>query len=68
MSTVAGGSILQEALDRFLSKQEEWHKQQERNGRLESHRNAIMIAASLIATTAFQAGANTPGGFWQDKF
>ncbi|GMH07228.1 hypothetical protein Nepgr_009068 [Nepenthes gracilis] len=66
MSTVAGGSTLQEILDRFLSKQEEWHKQQERNGRLESQRNAIMIAASLFAAAAFQAGVNPPGGFWQD--
>ncbi|GMH22400.1 hypothetical protein Nepgr_024243 [Nepenthes gracilis] len=67
MSTVAGGSTLQEILDRFLSKQEAWHEQQERNGRLESHRNAIMIAASLFAAAAFQAGANPPGGFWQDN-
>ncbi|GMH07250.1 hypothetical protein Nepgr_009090 [Nepenthes gracilis] len=66
MNTVAGGSTLQETLDRFLSKQEEWHKQQEKNGRMESHRNAVMIAASLFAAAAFQAGANPPGGFWQD--
>ncbi|GMH07237.1 hypothetical protein Nepgr_009077 [Nepenthes gracilis] len=66
MSTVAGCSTLQEILDRFLSKQEKWHKKEERNGRLESHRNAIMIAASLFAAAAFQAGANLPGGFWQD--
>ncbi|GMH07255.1 hypothetical protein Nepgr_009095 [Nepenthes gracilis] len=66
MSTVAGGSTLQEILDRFLSKQEEWHKQQERNGRMESHRNAVMIAASLFAAAAFQAEVNPPGGFWQD--
>ncbi|GMH07251.1 hypothetical protein Nepgr_009091 [Nepenthes gracilis] len=81
MSTVAGGSTLQEAPDRFLSKledgflrklneflreQKEWHEQKERNGRLESYRNAIMIAASLIASPAFHAGANTAGGFWQD--
>ncbi|GMH07235.1 hypothetical protein Nepgr_009075 [Nepenthes gracilis] len=65
-TTIVGGSNLQEALDRFLSKLEEWHKQQERNGRLESHRNAIMIAASQFAAAAFQAGSNTPGGFYQD--
>ncbi|GMH07258.1 hypothetical protein Nepgr_009098 [Nepenthes gracilis] len=69
-STVAGGStlrvILKEILQEFLSKQESWHQQQERNGRLESQRNAIMIAASLFAAAAFQAGANPPGGFWQD--
>ncbi|GMH07231.1 hypothetical protein Nepgr_009071 [Nepenthes gracilis] len=70
MSTVAGGStlreILKEILHEFLSKQEEWHKQQERNGQLESQRNAIMIAASLFAAAAFQAGVNPPGGFWQE--
>ncbi|GMH07234.1 hypothetical protein Nepgr_009074 [Nepenthes gracilis] len=66
MNTVAGCSTLQETLDRFRSEQEEWHKQQEKNGRLESHRNAITIAASLFAAAAFQAGVNPPGGFWQD--
>ncbi|GMH07244.1 hypothetical protein Nepgr_009084 [Nepenthes gracilis] len=66
MSTVAGCSTLREILDRFLSKQEKWHKKEERNGRLESHRNAIMIAASLFAAAAFQAGSNPPGGFYQD--
>ncbi|KAK4372980.1 hypothetical protein RND71_008364 [Anisodus tanguticus] len=28
-------------------------------------RDAIMVVASLIATMAFQAGMNPPGGFWQ---
>ncbi|GMH07333.1 hypothetical protein Nepgr_009173 [Nepenthes gracilis] len=69
-TTIVGGStqreILKEILLEFLSKQEEWHKQNERNGRLESHRNAIMIAASVFAAAAFQAPANPPGGFWQD--
>ncbi|GMH07256.1 hypothetical protein Nepgr_009096 [Nepenthes gracilis] len=52
-------------LNEFLREQKEWHEQQKRNGRLESHRNAIMIAASLIAAASFHAGANTTGGFWQ---
>ncbi|GMH07232.1 hypothetical protein Nepgr_009072 [Nepenthes gracilis] len=65
MNTVADGSTLQEILDGFLSKQEEWHKQQERNGRMESHRNAVMIVASLVAAMTFQAGTNPPVGFWQ---
>ncbi|GMH07254.1 hypothetical protein Nepgr_009094 [Nepenthes gracilis] len=68
-STVAGGStlrlILKEILQEFLSKQEAWHKQHERNGRLESQRNTIMIVASLFAAAAFQAGANPPSGFSQ---
>lgn len=31
-------------------------------------RNTLMVVASLIATMAFQVGANPPGGFWQDNF
>ncbi|KAJ4957379.1 hypothetical protein NE237_024490 [Protea cynaroides] len=29
-------------------------------------RNTIMVVASLIATMAFQAGVNPPGGLWQE--
>lgn len=29
-------------------------------------RESLMVVASLIATTAFQAGINPPGGVWQD--
>lgn len=29
-------------------------------------RDALMVVASLIATMAFQAGLNPPGGLWQD--
>ncbi|MCE5166857.1 hypothetical protein HAX54_028152 [Datura stramonium] len=32
---------------------------------LSKKRDAIMVVASLIATMAFQAGMNPPGGFWQ---
>ncbi|KAJ4708987.1 Ankyrin repeat family protein [Melia azedarach] len=32
----------------------------------EEKRSALMVAASLIATMAFQAGVNPPGGVWQD--
>lgn len=31
-------------------------------------RDALMVVASLIATMAFQAGVNPPGGVWQDDF
>ncbi|KAJ8564453.1 hypothetical protein K7X08_000913 [Anisodus acutangulus] len=34
---------------------------------LSKKRDAIMVVASLIATMAFQAGMNPPGGFWQDN-
>lgn len=33
---------------------------------LSRKRDAIMVVASLIATMAFQAGMNPPGGVWQD--
>ncbi|XP_021912422.1 ankyrin repeat-containing protein ITN1-like [Carica papaya] len=33
---------------------------------LERKRSALMVVASLIATMAFQAGVNPPGGVWQD--
>ncbi|KAK2642444.1 hypothetical protein Ddye_024207 [Dipteronia dyeriana] len=32
----------------------------------EKMRSALMVVASLIATMAFQAGVNPPGGLWQD--
>ncbi|GMG99144.1 hypothetical protein Nepgr_000984 [Nepenthes gracilis] len=40
-----------------------WQKQTEW---LETHRGALMVVASLIATMAFQAGLSPPGGVWQD--
>lgn len=36
------------------------------NNWLAKKRDAIMVVASLIATMAFQAGVNPPGGVWQD--
>ncbi|XP_021739131.1 ankyrin repeat-containing protein At2g01680-like [Chenopodium quinoa] len=33
---------------------------------LEDQRTSLMVVASLIATMAFQAGINPPGGVWQD--
>ncbi|KAH7837017.1 hypothetical protein Vadar_008572 [Vaccinium darrowii] len=33
---------------------------------LTKKRDALMVVASLIATMAFQAGVNPPGGVWQD--
>ncbi|XVF34588.1 hypothetical protein REPUB_Repub18cG0071500 [Reevesia pubescens] len=35
---------------------------------LERKRSALMVVASLLATMAFQAGVNPPGGIWQDNF
>ncbi|KAF4375743.1 hypothetical protein F8388_014465 [Cannabis sativa] len=34
---------------------------------LSRKRESLMIVASLIATMAFQAGTNPPGGLWQDN-
>ncbi|KAL7258851.1 hypothetical protein ACSBR1_004876 [Camellia fascicularis] len=34
---------------------------------LSNKRDILMVVASLIATMAFQAGVNPPGGFWQDN-
>lgn len=33
---------------------------------LDKKRNTLMVVASLIATMAFQAGSNPPGGVWQE--
>jgi len=33
---------------------------------LDRMRSSLMVVASLIATMAFQAGINPPGGVWQD--
>ncbi|KAJ9538186.1 hypothetical protein OSB04_030919 [Centaurea solstitialis] len=40
-----------------LKKKKDW---------LEETRAAVMVVASLIATMAFQAGTNPPGGVWQE--
>ncbi|KMT18065.1 hypothetical protein BVRB_2g032570 [Beta vulgaris subsp. vulgaris] len=34
---------------------------------VEKQRTALMVVSSLIATMAFQAGINPPGGVWQDN-
>ncbi|KAI3814803.1 hypothetical protein L1987_14448 [Smallanthus sonchifolius] len=34
---------------------------------LNRKRSSLMVVASLIATMAFQAGTNPPGGVWQDN-
>ncbi|XP_057475614.1 ankyrin repeat-containing protein BDA1-like [Actinidia eriantha] len=41
-------------------------KDLERHVSLENESNGLMVVASLIATIAFQAGVNPPGGTWQD--
>ncbi|CAI9090314.1 OLC1v1025066C1 [Oldenlandia corymbosa var. corymbosa] len=33
---------------------------------IDKNKSAIMVVASIIATMAFQAMVNPPGGFWQD--
>ncbi|CAK9313194.1 unnamed protein product [Citrullus colocynthis] len=40
----------------FMNEKSEWLMKQE----------SLMVVASLIATMAFQAGVNPPGGIWQD--
>ncbi|KAK2994034.1 hypothetical protein RJ640_018791, partial [Escallonia rubra] len=45
-------------LEKFLKKQDDW---------LEKQRSALMVAASLIATMAFQVGVNPPCGVWQES-
>ncbi|XP_051137629.1 ankyrin repeat-containing protein ITN1-like isoform X2 [Andrographis paniculata] len=42
------------------------NKGKHREDWLEEMRSALMIVASLIASVAFQAGVNPPGGLWQD--
>ncbi|KAG6598604.1 Ankyrin repeat-containing protein ITN1, partial [Cucurbita argyrosperma subsp. argyrosperma] len=40
----------------FFNQKSEWLRKQD----------SLMVVASLIATMAFQAGVNPPGGIWQD--
>ncbi|KMT18066.1 hypothetical protein BVRB_2g032580 [Beta vulgaris subsp. vulgaris] len=42
-------------------------KRESRTNWLEKQRTALMVVSSLIATMAFQAGINPPGGVWQDE-
>ncbi|KAF5936375.1 hypothetical protein HYC85_027504 [Camellia sinensis] len=42
------------------------HKLNDQGQWLAKKRDALMVVASLLATMAFQAGVNPPGGVWQD--
>ncbi|KAL7232078.1 hypothetical protein ACSBR2_010151 [Camellia fascicularis] len=42
------------------------HKLSDQGQWLAKKRDALMVVASLLATMAFQAGVNPPGGVWQD--
>ncbi|XP_059318610.1 ankyrin repeat-containing protein NPR4-like [Lycium ferocissimum] len=51
---------------KFPNKKSSIHQSHDMAGDwLSKKRDAIMVVASLIATMAFQAGMNPPGGFWQ---
>ncbi|KAL8130047.1 hypothetical protein V2J09_019202 [Rumex salicifolius] len=60
---------LEMLLNRLVTEQEERlrhsiNKQKEQQN--ENRRNAIIIAATVIASMSFQVAANPPGGVWQD--
>ncbi|KAL7187013.1 hypothetical protein ACSBR1_037143 [Camellia fascicularis] len=42
------------------------HKLNDQGQWLAKKKDALMVVASLLATMAFQAGVNPPGGVWQD--
>ncbi|KAH7574417.1 hypothetical protein JRO89_XS03G0293600 [Xanthoceras sorbifolium] len=44
-----------------------WQKTTKKENWLTRKRDSLMVVASLIATMAFQAGLNPPGGLWQDN-
>ncbi|XP_010278879.1 PREDICTED: uncharacterized protein LOC104612916 [Nelumbo nucifera] len=44
-----------------------WKKPQNHEDWVEKKRGTLMVVASLIATMAFQAGINPPGGVWQEN-
>ncbi|KAH7574426.1 hypothetical protein JRO89_XS03G0294600 [Xanthoceras sorbifolium] len=44
-----------------------WQKTTKKENWLTRKREPLMVVASLIATMAFQAGLNPPGGLWQDN-
>ncbi|KAJ6994617.1 ankyrin repeat-containing protein BDA1-like [Populus alba x Populus x berolinensis] len=63
----AVGAMNLRSEDHFTSSQSRLkrkHRRRQSYG-LGEKRNALMIVASLIATMAFQAGINPPGGLWQ---
>ncbi|GAV74111.1 LOW QUALITY PROTEIN: Ank_2 domain-containing protein/PGG domain-containing protein, partial [Cephalotus follicularis] len=61
----SSGTTNQSSTQSPISKTHDMH-QMKQSKWLESKWDTLIVVASLIATMAFQAGTNPPGGIWQD--